>query len=90
MAPLARHEHPWYPTCEKKKIKTLLTVLKTGSEIEKGETVYEYIGEGPPKGSGKHRYVYLLYQQRTGKVDVNEMKLSNKSQDNRAGKKVKR
>ncbi|CAF1463129.1 unnamed protein product [Rotaria sp. Silwood1] len=27
-----------------------------------GETICEYMGPGPRAGSGKHRYIYLLYQ----------------------------
>jgi len=60
-----------------------------GNDIAKGDTIYEYIGEGPPQETGLHRYVYLLYQQRNGKIDVEESLLSNRSQDNRAGHKTK-
>lgn len=34
-----------------------------GKHIEKGKVLAEYIGSLPPKGSGVHRYVYLLYKQ---------------------------
>lgn len=34
-----------------------------GSDIEKGEVLSEYVGSGPPKDSGLHRYVFLLYRQ---------------------------
>lgn len=38
-------------------------------EIEpKGDTVLSYVGPGPPKGTGKHRYVFLLYKQPNGKI----------------------
>lgn len=28
-----------------------------------GETYYEYFGPGPPKASGLHRYIFLVFQQ---------------------------
>ena len=33
------------------------------NDIGKGETIAEYIGSGPPKGTGLHRYIFLLYKQ---------------------------
>ncbi|KRT84523.1 hypothetical protein AMK59_1122, partial [Oryctes borbonicus] len=49
-----------------------------GGNIEKGETLSEYIGAGPPKGTGLHRYVLLVYKQ-PGKLSFNEKKLTNRS-----------
>lgn len=34
-----------------------------GSNLNTGETLSEYIGAGPPKGTGLHRYVFLIYKQ---------------------------
>lgn len=34
-----------------------------GTSIERGTTLAEYIGAGPPQGSGLHRYVFLVYRQ---------------------------
>lgn len=31
--------------------------------VDKGDLLYGYQGSGPQKGSGFHRYVYLLYKQ---------------------------
>ncbi|CUS24298.1 LAQU0S15e01376g1_1 [Lachancea quebecensis] len=33
------------------------------SELSGGKTLVEYHPPGPPKGTGKHRYVFLLYKQ---------------------------
>lgn len=33
------------------------------SELANGKTLVEYHGPAPPKGTGKHRYVFLLYKQ---------------------------
>lgn len=34
-----------------------------GSQVDKGETLTEYVGSAPPEGSGLHRYVLLVYKQ---------------------------
>lgn len=43
-----------------------------GNAVESGETVAEYIGCGPPKYTGRHRYVFLIYKQPDGKIDNKE------------------
>ncbi|CAH1284670.1 unnamed protein product [Diabrotica balteata] len=40
-----------------------LVVNIPGSKISQGETISHYVGSAPPKGSGLHRYVFLLYKQ---------------------------
>ena len=30
-----------------------------GTEVSKGEVLSEYIGAGPPEGTGLHRYIFL-------------------------------
>ena len=34
-----------------------------GTDLSKGETYAEYMGSGPPKAVGLHRYVYLVFKQ---------------------------
>ncbi|KAL7729166.1 hypothetical protein ACLKA6_009631 [Drosophila palustris] len=34
-----------------------------GNKLNSGHSLAEYIGSGPPEGSGLHRYVFLLYRQ---------------------------
>ncbi|CAB3232230.1 unnamed protein product [Arctia plantaginis] len=54
-----------------------------GSEMSKGEILSDYIGSGPPKGTGLHRYVFLVYKQ-PGKCDFSKVqKLPNNSGDKR-------
>ncbi|GAB0092410.1 Phosphatidylethanolamine-binding protein [Sergentomyia squamirostris] len=53
-----------------------------GNNITQGETLSEYVGSGPPEGTGLHRYVFLLYKQ-NGKLDFSEPRLKNTSADNR-------
>lgn len=39
-----------------------------GSDLSTGEHITEYIGSGPPKHTGLHRYIFLLYKQ-PNKID---------------------
>lgn len=49
----------------------------------KGDVAFEYIGSGPPMGTGKHRYIFLLYKQPDNKkIEVNK-KIKNDSRDGR-------
>lgn len=45
-------------------------------KIEKGEVLAEYVGPAPPKDSGKHRYVFLIYKQNQGAITFDERRLS--------------
>jgi len=45
-----------------------------GNNIADGDTLFEYIGSGPPKDTGLHRYVFLLYKQ-AGKIAVDEKRI---------------
>lgn len=47
-----------------------------GNKITDGEVLTEYIGSAPPKGSGLHRYVFLLFKQ-SEKLKFNEPYHSN-------------
>ncbi|XP_076270104.1 protein D3-like isoform X2 [Rhynchophorus ferrugineus] len=40
-----------------------LVVNVPGSDVSKGEVLTAYVGSGPPKGSGLHRYIFLVYEQ---------------------------
>lgn len=54
-----------------------------GGDINKGEVLSDYIGSGPPKGTGLHRYVFLVYKQ-PEKCDFSKVtKLPNNSGANR-------
>jgi phosphatidylethanolamine-binding protein len=39
-----------------------------GCDVSAGAHVAEYVGSGPPKGTGLHRYIFLLYKQQEGKI----------------------
>lgn len=53
-----------------------------GNDVSKGEVLSDYVGSGPPEGTGLHRYVFLVYKQ-NGKLTFDEPKLPNNSADNR-------
>lgn len=59
-----------------------LVVNIPGTSVEKGDTLAEYIGSGPPKGTGLHRYIFLVYEQRSGKID-SSMKIPKTSRQGR-------
>lgn len=46
--------------------------------VENGDTVIEYIGAGPPKGTGLHRYVFLIFKQPNGIIDHKQSHTTNK------------
>lgn len=58
---------------------TVVNIL--GANVESGETLFEYIGSGPPKGTDLHRYVFLVYKQSNGKIQFDEQKVSNRLVD---------
>ncbi|XP_058818071.1 protein D2-like [Topomyia yanbarensis] len=60
-----------------------------GANVAKGETLSEYVGSGPPEGTGLHRYVFLVYKQ-NGKLSFDEPRLTNRSGDNRGGFSIKK
>ncbi|XP_050298312.1 protein D3-like [Anthonomus grandis grandis] len=53
-----------------------------GDDISKGEALSEYVGAGPPKGSGLHRYVILVYKQKK-KLTFDEPRIPKTSGDKR-------
>lgn len=47
-----------------------------------GDVIADYLGSGPPKGTGLHRYVFLVYRQ-NGKLEFDESRTSSTSRANR-------
>ncbi|KAJ3657109.1 hypothetical protein Zmor_016137 [Zophobas morio] len=35
-----------------------------GGDLSTGDVIAEYFGSGPPKGTGLHRYIFVVYQQK--------------------------
>jgi len=54
-----------------------------GNKVNEGETIVEFIGSGPPKDTGLHRYVTLVFKQPNGKIEFNEPHVTNRSRDHR-------
>lgn len=48
-----------------------------------GESLFGYRGSGPPEGSGLHRYIFLLFEQRNGRTDFGMIPVPNNSSDRR-------
>lgn len=53
-----------------------------GNDVTKGEIISAYVGSGPPKDTGLHRYVFLLYKQ-NGKLEFDEARVGNNSREER-------
>ena len=47
----------------KREIKHWLVINIPGNDVTKGDTLAVYRGPSPSKGSGQHRYVFLIYKQ---------------------------
>lgn len=54
-----------------------------GDDFSKGETLAEYMGAGPPQGTGLHRYILTVYHQ-PSKLTFDEKPMSNLSIEGRA------
>nr|AEE62465.1 unknown [Dendroctonus ponderosae] len=61
----------------KRSVNHWLVVNIPASDVSKGQTLTEYLGSGPPKGSGLHRYIFLLYRQ-PGRLTFDEKLISSK------------
>lgn len=44
-----------------------------GNDLSTGDVFTEYVGSGPPKDSGLHRYIFLVYEQKD-KLQFEEQK----------------
>ncbi|XP_069816838.1 phosphatidylethanolamine-binding protein 1-like [Dendropsophus ebraccatus] len=64
-----------------------LVVNVKGNDISSGCVLSDYIGAGPPKGSGLHRYVWLVYEQKE-QLKCDEQVLTNRSGQHRGCFKV--
>lgn len=56
-----------------------LTINIEGNDLNSGESIFQYIGSGPPKDTGLHRYVFLLFKQPTGKIEFDSPFVSDHS-----------
>ncbi|EEC19626.1 phosphatidylethanolamine-binding protein, putative [Ixodes scapularis] len=65
-----------------------LVVNIPGVNVPQGEVLSEYVGSGPPKGTGLHRYVFVVYKQ-PGRLTCDEKRLTNRSGDHRGEFKIR-
>jgi len=66
-----------------------LVVNIPGTDVSKGEVLSQYVGSGPPPGTGLHRYVWLAYKQ-PGPLTCDEPRLTNRSGEHRGGFSIRR
>lgn len=60
----------------------VINVPGSDLDVSKGQILAEYIGSGPPKGTGFHRYIFLVYKQVSGNLK-SDMKIPKNSRDGR-------
>ena len=53
-----------------------------GDDVEKGDILAPYVGSGPPKGTGLHRYIFLVFNQ-SGKINFDESQLTSNGKEGR-------
>ena len=63
-------------------IKHWLVVNIKGCDVKSGEVIAEYVGSGPSQGTGLHRYIFLVYEQK-GKMEFEEPKDDKMSREHR-------
>jgi len=66
-----------------------LVVNIPGGDIPRGDTYTEYIGSGPPEGSGLHRYVLMVFKQTEKLTNVDRPRVTDRQIDGRFGFKTK-
>nr|AAO39754.1 putative antennal carrier protein A5 [Anopheles gambiae] len=49
-----------------------------GADVDAGDVLADYVGSGPPQGTGLHRYVFLVYKQ-PSRIVFNETVLSSRN-----------
>lgn len=49
------------------------------NDLSTGDVITGYLGSGPPKGTGLHRYVFLIYKQSGNLENIDEPRTSNTS-----------
>ncbi|CAG2176541.1 unnamed protein product [Oppiella nova] len=59
-----------------------LVINIPGLDIQSGKTLAGYIGSGPPRGSGLHRYIFVVYRQ-PGTLDISGKCVSNRDLEGR-------
>ncbi|XP_055849025.1 protein D3-like [Episyrphus balteatus] len=64
-----------------------LIVNIPGKDISKGKIIYDYVGAGPPKGTGLHRYIFLVFKQPN--IIENDTFVPNSSREGRPGTKAR-
>lgn len=54
-----------------------------GNEIGSGQTLADYVGSMPPKNTGKHRYVLLVFKQ-SARLSVDQQQIGSTNSTGRA------
>lgn len=60
-----------------------------GSDLTTGETKAQFIGSGPKEDTGLHRYVFILFKQPNGKLEVDLPFVNDRTAEGRLGTSTK-
>ncbi|CAG2116489.1 unnamed protein product, partial [Medioppia subpectinata] len=63
-------------------VKHWLVINIPGDDVSNGHTLAEFVASGPPKDSGLHRYIFLVYKQ-SDVIHTDEKTVSERSIDGR-------
>lgn len=61
-----------------REVRHWLVVNIPESTVESGDEITAYRGAGAPKGTGLHRYIFLVYKQPEGMIVHDEPRTSNR------------
>ncbi|XP_063699890.1 protein D3-like [Culicoides brevitarsis] len=72
-----------------REVRHWLVVNIPQNDVKDGDHLFEFIGSGPPQGTGLHRYVFLVFRQ-PARIDVTNIKRTrNCSRENRLSSSAK-
>uniref|UniRef100_A0A336K649 CSON010145 protein n=1 Tax=Culicoides sonorensis TaxID=179676 RepID=A0A336K649_CULSO len=66
-----------------REVRHWLVVNVPNNDVKDGDHIVEFIGSGPPQGTGLHRYIFMIFKQQD-RIDVSNIKkVRNCSRDGR-------
>lgn len=72
-----------------REVRHWLAVNIVGNDLSSGVTKVQFIGSGPKEDTGLHRYVFVLFKQPTGKIEVDSPFVDDHTDEGRLGTSTK-
>ncbi|CAL9729796.1 carboxypeptidase Y inhibitor [Monosporozyma unispora] len=70
----SRTDNKWGEICHYVATGIKFESAKGGVVSDKGHGVMPYVGPGPPKDTGLHRYIFMVFKEPKGKTEFTEIK----------------